>query len=103
MTTHHGDVHLRLPPKANFQYQVVTRHGDISTDFENMRAENHTGTSTATGTVGKGGVKMSVTSDTGDIEISKADGSRLTGDYAGASGETGESRASQEKRWATSR
>ena len=75
LTTHHGDVHLRLPPKANFQYQVVTRHGDISTDFESVRAENHTGASTATGTVGKGGVKVSVTSDTGDIEISKADGS----------------------------
>jgi DUF4097 and DUF4098 domain-containing protein YvlB len=72
LTTHHGDVHLRLPAKANFQYQAVTRHGDISTDFENVRAENHTGASTATGTVGKGGVKINVTSDTGDIEISKA-------------------------------
>jgi DUF4097 and DUF4098 domain-containing protein YvlB len=72
LTTHHGDVHLRLPAKANFTYQVVTRHGDISTDFESVRAENHTGASTATGTVGKGGVKISVTSDTGDIEISKA-------------------------------
>ncbi len=72
LTTHHGDVHLRLPAKANFQYQVVTRHGDISTDFESVRAENHTGASTATGTVGKGGVKINVTSDTGDIEISKA-------------------------------
>jgi DUF4097 and DUF4098 domain-containing protein YvlB len=75
LTTHHGDVHLRLPAKANFQYQAVTRHGDIHTDFESVRAENHTGSSTATGTVGKGGVKISVTSDTGDIEISKAEGS----------------------------
>jgi DUF4097 and DUF4098 domain-containing protein YvlB len=75
LTTHHGDVHLRLPPKANFQYQVTTRHGDISSDFESVRSESHTGASTATGTVGKGGVKISVTSDTGDIRISKADGS----------------------------
>ncbi|HVJ06438.1 MAG TPA: DUF4097 family beta strand repeat-containing protein [Candidatus Saccharimonadales bacterium] len=75
LTTHHGDVHLRLPPKANFQYQVVTRHGDISSDFENVRSESHTGTSAASGTVGKGGVKINVTADTGDIEISKADGS----------------------------
>ena len=92
LTTHHGDVHLRLPPKANFQYQVVTRHGDISTDFENVRAENHTGASTATGTVGKGGVKINITSDTGDIEISKAecfdDGAATAG--AGGSGEAGE-------------
>jgi DUF4097 and DUF4098 domain-containing protein YvlB len=73
LTTHHGDVHLRLPAKGNFQYQVVTRHGDISSDFESVRSESHTGAATATGTIGKGGVKISVTSDTGDIEISKAD------------------------------
>ena len=75
LTTRHGDVHLRLPPKANFQFQIVTRHGDISSGFENVRAESHTGGSTASGTVGKGGVKISITSDTGDIEISKAAGS----------------------------
>jgi DUF4097 and DUF4098 domain-containing protein YvlB len=75
LTTHHGDVHLRLPAKANFQYQVVTRHGDISSDFESVRSESHTGASSATGTVGRGGVKINVTSDTGDIEISKTDGS----------------------------
>jgi DUF4097 and DUF4098 domain-containing protein YvlB len=72
LTTHHGDVHLRLPAKASFQYQVVTRHGEISSEFENVRAESHTGTSTATGTVGKGGVSVHVTSDTGDINIGKS-------------------------------
>jgi DUF4097 and DUF4098 domain-containing protein YvlB len=75
LTTHHGDVHLRLPAKANFQYQVVTRHGAISSEFESVRSENHTGSSSASGTIGKGGVKISVTSDTGDIELSKTDGS----------------------------
>jgi DUF4097 and DUF4098 domain-containing protein YvlB len=75
LTTHHGDVHLRLPAKANFQYQVATRHGDITSDFESVRSQGHTGASNATGTVGKGGVKINVTSDTGDIEIGKADGS----------------------------
>jgi DUF4097 and DUF4098 domain-containing protein YvlB len=73
LTTHHGDVHLRLPTKANFQYQVVTRHGDIRSDFENVRSESHTGSSSASGMVGKGGVKVNVTSDTGDIEISKTE------------------------------
>jgi DUF4097 and DUF4098 domain-containing protein YvlB len=77
LTTHHGDVHLQLPAKANFQYQVMTRHGDISSNFENLRAENHTGNSTAVGTVGKGGVKISVTSDTGDIDLHKSDGSTV--------------------------
>jgi len=75
LTTHHGDVHLRLPAKANFQYQITTRHGDISSEFESVRSSSHTGASNASGTIGKGGVKIVVTSDTGDIEISKADGS----------------------------
>jgi DUF4097 and DUF4098 domain-containing protein YvlB len=74
LTTHHGNVQLRLPGKANFQYQVATRHGDISSDFETVRSESHTGASSASGAVGKGGVKINVTSDAGDIEISKAEG-----------------------------
>ena len=73
LATHHGNVQLRLPPKANFQYQVATRHGDISSDFENVRPESHSGASSASGAVGKGGVKINVTSDTGDIEMSKAE------------------------------
>jgi DUF4097 and DUF4098 domain-containing protein YvlB len=75
LTTHHGNVQLRLPPKANFQYQVVTRHGGISSDFVNLRAESHTGAASATGAVGRGGVKINITADNGDIEISKADAS----------------------------
>ncbi|MGA3126094.1 MAG: DUF4097 family beta strand repeat-containing protein [Candidatus Korobacteraceae bacterium] len=75
LTTHHGNVHLQLPAKASFQYKVVTRHGDISSDFENVRPESRTGTSSAAGVVGKGGVKVNITSDTGDIEIRKAEGS----------------------------
>jgi DUF4097 and DUF4098 domain-containing protein YvlB len=79
LTTHHGDVHLRLPSKANFQYQIVTRHGDISSDFENVHSVSHTGSSAATGAVGKGGgVRINVTSDAGDIEISKAAGSSVS-------------------------
>jgi DUF4097 and DUF4098 domain-containing protein YvlB len=73
LTTHHGDVHLRLPSKANFQYQVVTRHGEINSDFEGVHSQSHTGSSSASGTVGKGGVKINVVSDTGDVQISKTE------------------------------
>jgi DUF4097 and DUF4098 domain-containing protein YvlB len=75
LTTHNGDVQLRLPPTANFQYQVVTRHGDISSDFESVRPENHNDASSAAGAVGKGGAKINISSDSGDIEINKAEGS----------------------------
>jgi len=74
LTTHHGDVHLRLPAKANFQYQLVTRHGEISSDFEGVRPEGGHGNSSATGTVGRGGVKINITSDAGDIAIFKTEG-----------------------------
>lgn len=73
LTTHNGNVQLRLPPKANFKYEMLTRHGDISSDFENLRAAHHTGAADAAGAVGRGGVKINITSDNGDIEISKAD------------------------------
>ena len=75
VTTNHGDVHLQLPAKASFQYKVVTHHGDISSDFEHVRPEKSAGATSATGVVGKGGVKINITSDTGDIEINKADDS----------------------------
>jgi len=73
LTTHHGDVHLRLPSKASFQYDVKTRHGAISNDFGSTGATTGSGSSSASGMVGKGGVKISVTSDTGDVQISKTE------------------------------
>lgn len=73
LTTHHGDVHLRLPSKASFQYDVRTRHGAISNDFGGTGATSNSGSSAASGTVGKGGVKINVTSDTGDVQISKTE------------------------------
>jgi DUF4097 and DUF4098 domain-containing protein YvlB len=74
LTTHHGDVHLSLPSKANFQYQVMTRHGDITNDFGSSSTGGKNGnSSSASGTVGKGGVRVNVTSDTGDITLSRTE------------------------------
>jgi len=73
LTTHHGDVHVKLSPKANFQYALSTRHGDISSEFEGVHSSGSTGASSASGTVGRGGPKVSVTSDTGDIALDKSE------------------------------
>jgi DUF4097 and DUF4098 domain-containing protein YvlB len=73
LTTHHGDVHLSLPPKAGFQYQLTTKHGDISSEFENVHANSETGASSASGVIGRPAVKITVNSDTGDIELSKSE------------------------------
>ena len=86
---------------------MATRHGDISSDFESVRTENHNGASSAAGAVGKGGVKINITSDTGDIEISKAEGSNglaaRAASGAGASGQAGEDRARRGRKWPTSK
>lgn len=76
LTTHHGDVQLRLPSKANFQYALVTRHGDITNDFGGSSSSSggkSGNSSSASGTVGKGGVSVRVTSDTGNITFSKTE------------------------------
>lgn len=73
LTTHHGDVHLSLPPKAGFQYQLSTKHGDISSEFENVHANSETGASSASGVIGRPAVKITVNSDTGDIALSKSE------------------------------
>ena len=79
LTTHHGDVHLRLPSRANFQYQIMTRHGDIENGFgSNGTGSKNGGSASVSGTVGKGGVRISVTSDTGDIALSKTEESLST-------------------------
>jgi DUF4097 and DUF4098 domain-containing protein YvlB len=73
LTTHHGDVHLRIPSKANFEYQIATRHGSITNEFGSVASSSGSGSSSASGTVGRGGVKVSVTSDTGDVQISRTE------------------------------
>ncbi|MDR3762596.1 MAG: DUF4097 family beta strand repeat-containing protein [Acidobacteriota bacterium] len=75
LTTHHGDVALRLPSRANFQYTLVTRHGDIANDFgaTSTSGGKSGNSSNASGTVGRGGISVHVTSDTGDITLNKTE------------------------------
>jgi DUF4097 and DUF4098 domain-containing protein YvlB len=72
LTTHHGDVHLRLPSKASFSYSLNTRHGSISNGFGSAGVGSN-GSAAISGTVGKGGLRVSVISDTGDIQLTKTE------------------------------
>jgi DUF4097 and DUF4098 domain-containing protein YvlB len=73
VTSRHGGVKLQFPAKAGFSVNAVTRKGEVQSDFDSLKLTNPDhGDSTATGTVGKGGVKVQVTNDFGDIEIRKA-------------------------------
>ena len=67
-----GDVSLTLPPKANFEYQVKTRRGQISSDFGSVNSSGGEGESVANGSVGNGGPKVVINSEYGDVSIRKA-------------------------------
>ncbi|HWR36769.1 MAG TPA: DUF4097 family beta strand repeat-containing protein [Clostridia bacterium] len=69
-----GDVRLMMPAKAGFQMQAQTRHGEVQSDFSELKIDSQHGKSTVTGNVGKTGSKVQVTSDSGDIEIRKTAG-----------------------------
>ena len=68
-----GDVTLVLPPNAGFELEATTRKGDISSDFGNIKVDEHDGgTSRASGTVGNGAAKLVINADVGDIKITKS-------------------------------
>jgi hypothetical protein len=66
-----GDISLVLPANAGFQLDATTRKGDITSDFGALKIDSSGGGSHATGIVGNGASKLQVTSDTGDIRITK--------------------------------
>jgi DUF4097 and DUF4098 domain-containing protein YvlB len=68
-----GDITLVLPPNAGFQVDASTRKGDISSDFSNIKVDEHDGgSSRASGTVGNGAAKLLINADVGDIKINKS-------------------------------
>ena len=66
-----GDVNLVLPTSANFSLNARTRRGDISTTFDGLKVDSSGRESSATGTVGNGGSRVNVNTDSGAIEIRK--------------------------------
>jgi DUF4097 and DUF4098 domain-containing protein YvlB len=71
VTNNRGDIHLVLPSKAGFSVQANTRKGDVQSDFSELTVNNEHGSSIVNGSVGKGGPKVQLNSDSGDIEIRK--------------------------------
>jgi len=67
-----GRIQLVLPAKAAFQLDAQTSHGDISSDFSELKVENRANRSRATGSVGSGGPQVQLSTEHGDIEIRKA-------------------------------
>jgi DUF4097 and DUF4098 domain-containing protein YvlB len=67
-----GDIELVLPSSSNFVLTATSHRGQVESDFSNIQVSPERGLTVASGTVGKGGPKIDVTSQSGQIQIRKA-------------------------------
>jgi DUF4097 and DUF4098 domain-containing protein YvlB len=68
-----GSVNLSLPEQANFAYQLDATNGDIESDFSEIQIpDGGLQKKTVSGTAGKGGPLLHISTSQGDISIKKA-------------------------------
>jgi Putative adhesin len=65
-----GDIRLTLPANGNFQVDANSVRGELSSDFT-LTTENKNGNVRGTGTVNKGGTKVELNNEHGNISIRK--------------------------------
>jgi DUF4097 and DUF4098 domain-containing protein YvlB len=68
-----GSVSITVPEQANFAYQFDATNGDIESDFSQVKStEQDSRKNTVSGTIGKGGPLLRVTTSQGDVSLKKA-------------------------------
>jgi len=68
-----GNIHLSLPEEVSFQIEAIASEGGIVSDFEvpNLRLSQQEGSAFLTGTYRKGGPKLYLKTENGDIILKK--------------------------------
>jgi DUF4097 and DUF4098 domain-containing protein YvlB len=66
-----GDVQVAIPPNTAIKVEARTRQGEIETDFDEIKVDNHENQSTASGSIGTNGPRLAINCDKGTIEIRK--------------------------------
>jgi hypothetical protein len=66
-----GDIQIYLPDRASFQVDAHARNGEIHSDFNELKISNSDDEGTASGAVGNGGPRLTLTNEHGTIEIHK--------------------------------
>ena len=66
-----GDVQITIPPNTPLKVEARTRSGEISSDFEEIKVEEHEHQSSASGSIGSNGPRMAINCDKGTIELRK--------------------------------
>jgi DUF4097 and DUF4098 domain-containing protein YvlB len=64
-----GDVQVSIPPNVAVKVDARTRHGDISSDFNEVKIENGDRQSSASGAIGNNGPHLIINSGNGTIEL----------------------------------
>jgi DUF4097 and DUF4098 domain-containing protein YvlB len=72
ITNRNQPITLTLPQNANFSINATTNEGDVQTDFP-LDVTGSDSRRTVTGQVGKGGVKIELNQDHGDLRLRKGD------------------------------
>jgi len=64
-----GDVQISIPPNTPIKVEARTREGEIESDFEEIKVDNHNNQSSASGSIGTNGPRLVMNCEKGRIEI----------------------------------
>jgi DUF4097 and DUF4098 domain-containing protein YvlB len=69
-----GAVEVTLPPSSNFQIEANSRHGEVECDFTGpgLKIAKEGNTPSISGTIGKGGPMIRISTDYGSIRVLRA-------------------------------
>ncbi len=66
-----GDVQVSIPPNTPIKVEARTHDGEIESDFDEIKVDNHDKQSSASGSIGTNGPRLVMNCDKGQIEIRK--------------------------------
>ena len=66
-----GDVQVSIPPNTAIKVEARTHQGEIESDFEEIKVDNHNNQSSASGSIGTNGPRLAMNCEKGTIEIRK--------------------------------
>lgn len=70
-----GEINLDVPPSSNFQIDASSRHGEVESDYPSLTLNKEGDTPSISGTMGKGGPAIHLTTSYGTIHLGHAEGS----------------------------
>ncbi len=71
VANHKGSIRFVVPPNANYQVDAHSSHGSVENDFD-MKVQEEHGDARTSGTIGKGGSRVELNNDRGEITIRKS-------------------------------